>query len=243
MIRRNSLIALAFVAIMGSVALTGIQGSRAQDAVEDNSRVTTVAFDVAEDMSRFVYDQDVAHEDGMPAHGSSFITQGYLYPAGTLTTTNGVLADGSPEFPDKVLGTWACRGWFVEEGAHATSGPAVLTTQHYAFGDDFGNVTFVSEDYELMAPNVPILRGVTGGTGPYASVDGEVEQQFLGFNASEGVNIRIVAELVGFEGDPATFLNPAAPSANDVGAQPWSDIDGLVWPDSVSKTRISADND
>lgn len=31
-------------------------------------------FDVAEAMSRFVFDQTKVHEDGMPAHGSSFIT-------------------------------------------------------------------------------------------------------------------------------------------------------------------------
>lgn len=65
---------------------------------------TVLEFDVAEDMNRCVYDQDVVYEDGMPAGGRSFITRGYLYPTGTLTGSNGVNPDGSPEFPDLVIG-------------------------------------------------------------------------------------------------------------------------------------------
>ena len=73
-------------------------------------------FDVAEDHSRFVWDGNPALIDGMPEHHTAFITQGYLYPAGTLTGTNGVLPDGSPEFPDKVLGQWTCSGWWLGGG-------------------------------------------------------------------------------------------------------------------------------
>jgi hypothetical protein len=191
--------------LLSIASLPAIQGTGAQDSNEPDQQVTTVAFDVAEDMSRFVFDKDVAHEDGMPAHGSNFITQGYIYPAGTLNGSNGVLADGSPEFPELVIGTWACRGWFVGDGAHAATGPMVLTTQHYVFGEDLGTVTFASEGYELSDVGVPILRAVTGGTGPFSSIDGEVEITFLGFNASEGVNQQIVAELVGVDEDAIAY--------------------------------------
>ena len=53
----------------------------------------------------------------MPGFLQTQRVQGYIYPEGTLTcdsqtgSRNGVLADGSAEFPDKVLGTWICRGW------------------------------------------------------------------------------------------------------------------------------------
>ena len=193
--QKHSLIALAFLAVVGIASLAGVEKSDAQSPSGVDADTNIISFDVAEDMSRFVFDKDIAHEDGMPAHGSSFITQGYIYPAGTLDGSNGVLADGSPEFPDKVLGTWACRGWFIGDGAHAETGPMVLTTQHFVFGEDPGYVSLVTEGYELADVDLPIKRAVTGGTGPFENVAGEVEQVFLGFNAAEGVNLRIVAEL------------------------------------------------
>jgi hypothetical protein len=45
---------------------------------------------------------------------------------------------------------------------------------------------------------VPGERAITGGTGPYASVTGDGEQVLLGFNATEGANLRVT-------------LNPAMP--------------------------------
>jgi hypothetical protein len=43
----------------------------------------------------------------MPAHRNPFVTQGYVYPADTLKPgIDGVNEDGSPAFPDLVLGTW-----------------------------------------------------------------------------------------------------------------------------------------
>lgn len=43
---------------------------------EMQEKTTILQFDVAEDMNRFIFDKDVAYEDGMPADGSSFITRG-----------------------------------------------------------------------------------------------------------------------------------------------------------------------
>jgi hypothetical protein len=156
-------------------------------------------FDVAEDMSRFAFSASPVHEDGMPAHGNAFITQGYIYPYGTLSEGNGVNPDGTPEFPELVLGEWTCRGWFVGEGAHATSGAWVITTQLYVFGDgQLDAAVLVSDGYELADVGVPGPRAITGGTGPFAAASGDGQQTFLGFNASEGVNLRFelaVADL------------------------------------------------
>jgi hypothetical protein len=182
---------LTIIALIGMTIVAGpVSGQGSPD-----SATQKLKFDVAEDMTRFVFDQSVAFEDGMPRHGSSFITQGYIYPAGTLDGGNGVLADGSPEFPEKVLGEWTCRGWFVGDGAHAETGPMVITTQLYNFGSHLGDETFVSEGYELADVGVVIERAITGGTGPYTGAKGEVQQKFLGFNASEGVNLTIEAEI------------------------------------------------
>ncbi len=68
-------------------------------------------FEVAEDHTRFAFAPAPVFDDGMPAHGNPFVTQGYIYPAGTLSEgVSGTLEDGSPAFPDKVLGTWTCDG-------------------------------------------------------------------------------------------------------------------------------------
>jgi hypothetical protein len=154
-------------------------------------------FDVAEDMTRFGFDADNVHEDGTPANGNAFITRGYIYPAGTLTESNGVLEDGSPEFPELVLGEWVCRGWFVGEGAHATAGPMVVTTQLYNFGGTLGEALLVSDGYELADVGVVIDRAITGGTGPFLGADGAASQTFLGFNASAGVNLTFEIQIVG----------------------------------------------
>lgn len=186
-----TLVLLALLLAIGVAAYAG--PASGQGTPEPASK--TLRFDVAEDMSRFVFDQSVTHEDGMPAHGSAFITQGYIYEPGTLNGSNGVLADGSPEFPEKIIGEWTCRGWFVGEGAHAQTGPMVISTQLYNFGQDLGNETLVTEGYELADVGIIIERAITGGTGDYNGAKGEIEQTFLGFNATEGVNLTIEAEI------------------------------------------------
>ena len=192
---------LALLALIGAAAV-GI--GAAQAGSWSNGSTQVVKFDVAEDMSRFVFDQDVTYGDGMPSHGSAFITQGYLYPNGPLNCSNGVIVtkdkDGKvakvePEFPDKVLGEWTCRGWFVGEGAHAKTGPMVITTQLYNFGQELGNEMLVSEGYELADVGVAIERAITGGTGAYRLARGTAQQTFLGFNTSEGVNLRLELEV------------------------------------------------
>ena len=152
-------------------------------------------FEVSENALLFVFDPDLVHDDGMPAYGATFITRAYIYPAGTLTDSNGVNADGSPEFPDQVLGEWYCRGWFIADGMHTTSGPFLMTTQVYSFGGLAGAATLVSDGYELADVGVTIERAVTGGTGPFAGAGGVAHQTLLGLNATQGVNLQFEISL------------------------------------------------
>jgi hypothetical protein len=85
-------------------------------------------FNISEDMTRFIFDKDVVYEDGMPADGSSFITRGYIYEAGTLQESNGVNADGSPEYPEKVVGEWICQGYMINDAGHAKGRVWVFST-------------------------------------------------------------------------------------------------------------------
>ena len=156
-----------------------------------NAGMQTLRFDVSENMAKFVFDEKPVFSDGMPGHGNEFITQGYLYPYGMLKSgEDGVNKDGSPKYPDKVIGEWTCKGWFVGEGAHAKTGPMVITTQIYDFGKEHGKKTLITEGYELADIGKAVARAITGGTGEYATASGEAQQTFLGFNATEGVNLR-----------------------------------------------------
>lgn len=185
-------IAFGIIAASGAPATYGQEASPAAEPASASVASVTgedgiLRFDVAEDGTRFVFAEQPVHDDGMPAYGNSFVTQGYIYPEGTLDGTNGVLSDGSPEFPDQVLGEWTCRGWFIGDGAHTTTGAWVVTTQIYGFSD----AMLVTDGYELADIDVPGERAITGGTGSYASVSGDGEQVLLGFNATEGANLRV----------------------------------------------------
>ncbi len=151
-------------------------------------------FDISENALMFVFDPDLVHEDGLPAYGATFITRAYIYPAGTLTADNGVNADGSPEFPDQVLGIWICRGWFVGDGMRTTTGAMLATSQIYDFGNVLGAATLTSDGHELADVGVAISRAVTGGTGPFMGARGEARQTLIGLNATEGVNLQIELE-------------------------------------------------
>lgn len=203
--RRYDLVRLVFAVCFGISALTHVGIAGAQDATpaagtgassmtgEEAVAAATesdglLRFDVSENALMFVFDPDLVHDDGMPAYGATFITRAYIYPAGTLTAENGVNPDGSPEFPDQVLGIWICRGWFIGDGMLTTSGPFLVTSQMYGFGDTPGEATLTSDGYELADVGVTVKRALTGGTGPFMGARGEVRQTFLGLNATEGVN-------------------------------------------------------
>lgn len=187
-----SVVMLALAACMPVVpVVTDPNLTQSNTGAAYEPEVEVLEFDVAEDMTRFIFDKDVVYEDGMPADGSSFITRGYLYEPGTLDGTNGVNADGSPEFPDKVIGEWICQGYMINDAGHATSGVWVFSTQFFQLGDEPGAETIVTQGYELADVGVAIARAITGGTGKYQTAHGEASQTLLGFNASQGVNLRV----------------------------------------------------
>jgi hypothetical protein len=143
----------------------------------------TLKLDIAEDMNQFAFDQSRIYEDGLPAHGSGFVTKGYIYPDGTLNGSNGV------------IGEWMCFGYMIGEAAHATSGAWVISTQIFNFGEEYGSQTIVTQGYELADPT-PVYRAITGGTGDYAEASGQGMQIFQGLNASEGVVLDVELEVV-----------------------------------------------
>ncbi|HMQ56328.1 MAG TPA: hypothetical protein PKE64_02430 [Anaerolineae bacterium] len=204
MTQKRSISFIALLAVLTALVVGAI--ALALPALAENRvtpEPTIVTFDVAEDMNRFVWDKDTVHEDGMPAYGSAFYTEGWLYPAGTLDGTNGVIVneDGTvePEFPELVVGTWACYGYMIGDGARTETGPWVASTQIYNLGDQAGEETIVTTGFELVDFNTNVERAVVGGTGQYAHASGELHQQLLGFNQSEGVVLRVEFDLQNVE--------------------------------------------
>ena len=168
-------------------------GAVALAAEED---VQTLEFEVVENGFKWSFREDgPVHEDGMPDYGNSFITEGYIYPAGTTEGGNGVLADGSPEFPDKVIGKWTCRGWNVGRGIYTETGPLAVTTQTFEFFESDGT-SLTTDGYELIDEGVSVRRAVIGGTGDYMGARGESSQTFVGWNASEGFNLVFTFKLM-----------------------------------------------
>ena len=148
-------------------------------------------FDVAEDHTRFVFASTPVHDDGLPAYGNAFVTQGYVYEAGTLDGGHeGVNPDGSPAFPDKVIGTWTCDGWYVGNGFHTKAGTILISRQVFEFED--GSI-LISQGPESVDENIPLPRAITGGTGEFAGIGEEMSQTLLGM--SDGFGVRLQFEL------------------------------------------------
>ena len=185
---RKSFINLLFLIVLTLGAVSAAVSAQSSEAGEP------LRFEVAEDGNRFVFDDLNLHDDGMPAYGSAFVTQGYIYPVGTLNGTNGVLASGEPEFPDQVLGEWTCYGWMIGDGAHTSTGAWVVSTQIYEFED---GSTLITNGFEIADFEMPVARAITGGTGEYSGVSGEMEQILHGFTEQMGVNLTVESDLKG----------------------------------------------
>lgn len=160
------------------------------------SETTIVQFDVSESGPRFVFDEAPVFDDGLPAYGNAFVTEGYIFPYGYLDTHQGVGEDGQPINSEAVIGRWTCRGWFVGDGAKTVTGPWVITTQLYDLGETPGSLTLVTDGLELVDKGVPGARAVSGGTGAYQLARGQALQTLLGHNTSEGVDLRFEITVV-----------------------------------------------
>ncbi len=185
--RTKTLTTLALVVLLAIVAAAGANAAVTHWRSGDNPLRLKV--EVAEIGSRFVTDPDVVDDDNLPRRGNDFVTEGYIYQHGTLTCADGVCngvtydADGtpSPEFPDRLLGTWTCWGTHTEDAATTASGTIVATTQQYDFGDELGERSIVTTGYE-RADDVPITRAIVGGTGKPGLARGTATQSLRGLN-------------------------------------------------------------
>lgn len=142
--------------------------------------------DVAEDFTLFS-PTFVKPTDTQPERGAFFVTEGNLFPAGTIQ------GDGASFDPNSggAIGRWFCRG------THLVPASAIPAA---AFWVDTAQLYFLPDDTRSLATDGlegvgTIVRTVTGGTGRFRGYVGEQRQEFLGFNASGGVNLRVTFVL------------------------------------------------
>ena len=144
-------------------------------------------------------DVAVAGQTGAQGEEGNFMVVGWLYPEGTLDEGGGVAEDGSPEFPDLVIGRWICQGWFTparEAGDGSILG--AVTTQSFEMDlETAGGDLIVTYGFELGTFTTS-HRAIIGGTGIYRGLSAVQEQDILGLNASGQPNLRstIVREAV-----------------------------------------------
>jgi hypothetical protein len=165
-----------------------------------NPLILTV--DVAEDFTKF-NPTFVKPTDTEPKRGSWFITEGNVYPDGTI--------QGAGETFDPntggAIGRWYCRGTHLVSASEIPAAPLwVDTAQLYFLPDDEHSI--VTDGLE---GSKTILRAVTGGTGQFRGYLGKQRQEFLGFNKTGGVNLRVTFTLERAVNRP--FLEEGAQSA------------------------------
>jgi hypothetical protein len=176
----------AAVALWLALAIAAVAGlpAVAQDGRDLPHIVFTV--DIAEDAELFD-PTFVRPTDTQPERGSFFVTEGNIFPAGTIP------GDGATFDPNSAgaVGRWFCRGTHLVSGAEFPfAARGVHTGQLYLLPDE--NRSIATEGLE---GNATVMRAVSGGTGLFRGYIGEQKQEFLGFNASGGVNLRVTFTL------------------------------------------------
>jgi hypothetical protein len=175
--------ALSVVALL--LTATGAAQAQEQESLR-KKRPEPIVFtiDVAEDLAGKFVPTFVKPEHTQPERGSFFVTQGRVFPAGTIQ------GDGAGFDPNSTghIGVWICRGTHL---VAASDIPAaqwwVDTAQLFVLGRQ-GREQLTSEGLEGRGT---ITRIVTGGAGNYRGFIGEQRQTFLGFNPTGGVNLRV----------------------------------------------------
>ena len=115
----------------------------------------------------------------------------------------GLNEDGTPEFPDAVIGKWTCYGSFVGNGASTAEGVWLYSTQVYEFDVEQiepnvfapGEHALISHGSERIDLNVPWYRAITGGYGEFKRSTGQVLQTKIGFNQTECENFTFDFEI------------------------------------------------
>jgi hypothetical protein len=179
--RRRAAAVLCLVALMAL-------GTSSSAATPEKDQPVVFTVDVAEDLAGKFVPTFVKPEHTQPERGSFFVTEGRIFPAGTIT------GDGATFDPNRSghIGVWFCRGTHLVSASEIPAAPLwVNSAQLFILGRQ-GKEQISTEGVEGAGT---IVRIVTGGAGNYTGFVGEQRQTFLGFNPTGGVNLRVTFTL------------------------------------------------
>ena len=177
-------LAAAALALLGITALS----TKSDDGRHSDGRWKQLVIDVAEDARTGVLNQ-VNPTNALPKRGDTVITNGKIYPGGTIPSANGFDIDTAGS-----IGTWVSRGTFNFDFSQAFAGgdPIISSTDHYLFSPTGAlNVqdSLMSEGQDSFLSTAH--RVVLGSTGIYRGTIGEVKVEVLGQNSTGFVNRRL----------------------------------------------------
>ncbi|MFN0104825.1 MAG: hypothetical protein ACKV2U_22425 [Bryobacteraceae bacterium] len=176
----------ALAAVAAATLMVALQPASAQMFNNSPERIEFTV-DVAEDMNLFVEPRVPVGTE--PLRGSFFVTEGKIFPAHTIPSVGGDQFD--PNAVGGAIGAWFCKGTFLVKGSLFDQTPmAVLSDQVYLLTNDKQSIATTGAE-----GSAPTVRAVIGGTGMYAGYTGEQRQEFLGFNKTGGVNLRVTITL------------------------------------------------
>jgi hypothetical protein len=169
-------------------ALMALGGSSSAARSPEKEQPVIFTVDVAEDLAGKFVPTFVKPEHTQPERGSFFVTEGRIFPAGTIT------GDGATFDPNRSghIGVWFCRGTHLVSASEIPAAPLwVNSAQLFILGRQ-GKEQISTEGVEGAGT---IVRIVTGGAGNYTGFVGEQRQTFLGSNPTGGVNLRVTFTL------------------------------------------------
>jgi hypothetical protein len=180
-----ALIPTAAVAAMAITMAPAVRADAGDDDRHGRKREPFVfTVDVAEDLAGKFVPTFVKPEHTQPERGSFFVTQGRVFPAGTIE------GDGATFDPNRSghIGIWICRGTHLVAASEIPAADLWVTSaQVFVLGRQ-AKEQITTEGIEGSGT---VTRIVTGGAGNYAGWIGEQRQTFLGFNPTGGVNLRV----------------------------------------------------
>lgn len=123
------------------------------------------------------------------ARGDSLVVDGNLYSSGDGMA--GMTAGNDPNAPG-AIGKIRCRATFIVDSTDMAAPYASFVSELYSLPDDMTNILA-----DGLGPNfgVTARRIVSGGTGRFRYMVGEIEETDIGFNKTGGCNLRVTFKL------------------------------------------------